>query len=197
MSIVKSTLLYYFLNISCNKVLTVIIMELLDVMLKRRSTRKFNGNPVTKEELDKILAAALLAPTSMNRKPCNFLVVERKETLEELSKAKDHGADLISGADKAIVIVADTLIADTWIEDSSIALTYMHLMATDLGLGSCWVQIHLRSKDGKDSEELVRDIVKIDDHYRVVGIMAVGHSDDIPEAHELEDIDKNKIHFLV
>ena len=133
----------------------------------------------------------------MNRKPCNFLVVERKETLEELSKAKDHGADLISGADKAIVVVADTLIADTWIEDSSIALTYMHLMATDLGLGSCWVQIHLRSNDGKDSEELVRDIVKIDDHYRVVGIMALGHSDDIPDAHEMGDIDKTKIHFLV
>ena len=152
---------------------------------------------MTKEELDKILQAALLAPTSMNRKPCNFMVVERKETLTDLANSKDHGADLINGADKAIVVVADTLVADTWIEDSSIALTYMHLMATELGLGSCWVQIHLRSKNGKDSEELVRDILKIDDHYRVVGIMALGHSDDIPQAHELADVDKNKVHFMV
>lgn len=166
-------------------------------MLKRRSTRKFNDEPVTKDELDRILHAALLAPTSMNRKPCNFMVVERKETLKDLADSKDHGADLIRGADKAIVVVADTMVADTWIEDSSIALTYMHLMATELGLGSCWVQIHLRSKDGKDSEELVRDILKIDGHYRIVGIMALGHSDDIPEAHGLGDIDKNKIHFLV
>lgn len=172
-------------------------MDLIDVMLKRRSTRKFNDKPVTKEELDKILQAALLAPTSMNRKPCNFMVVERKETLEELSKSKDHGAGLINGADKAIVVVADSLIADTWIEDSSIALTHMHLMATELGLGSCWVQIHLRKRDGRDSEELVRDILKIDDHYRIVGILALGHSDDVPEAHKLEDIDKAKIHFLV
>lgn len=172
-------------------------MELIDIMLKRRSTRKFNDEPVSKEELDKILHAALLAPTSMNRKPCNFMVVERKETLDELSKSKDHGAELIAGADKAIVVIADTFIADTWIEDSSIALTYMHLMATELGLGSCWVQIHLRTKDGKDSEELVRDILKIDNHYRVVGIMVLGHSEDIPKPHELTDIDKNKIHFLV
>lgn len=172
-------------------------MELIDVMLKRRSTRKFNDEPITKDELDKILHAALLAPTSMNRKPCNFMVVERKETLIELADAKDHGADLIKGADKAIVVVADTMVADTWIEDSSIALTYIHLMATELGLGSCWVQIHLRSKNGKDSEELVRDILKIDDHYRIVGIMALGHSGDIPPAHDLEDIDKNKVHFLV
>ena len=172
-------------------------MELLDVMLERRSTRKFNDNPVSKSELDKILAAALQAPTSMNRKPCNFMVVERKETLEELSRSKDHGAELINGADKAIVVIADTLIADTWIEDSSIAMTYMHLMATELGLGSCWVQIHLRSRDGVDSEGIVRDILKIDEHYRIVGILALGHSDDIPEAHTLDDIDKNKIHFLV
>lgn len=166
-------------------------------MLKRRSTRKFNDEPVTKEELEKILQAALLAPTSMNRKPCNFLVVERKETLVELSKCKNHGAELIANADKAIVVVADTMIADTWCEDSSIALTHMHLMATELNLGSCWVQIHLRDKDGVDAEEVLRDIVKIDDHYRIVGILALGHSDDIPQPHTLEDIDKNKIHFLV
>jgi nitroreductase len=172
-------------------------MELIDVMLKRRSTRKFNDEPVTKEELDKILQAALLAPTSMNRKPCNFMVVERKETLKDLANSKDHGAGLIDGADKAIVVVADTMVADTWIEDSSIALTYMHLMAAELGLGSCWVQIHLRSKNGKDSEEIVRDILKIDDRYRVVGIMALGHSDDIPPAHEPADVDKNKVHFMV
>ena len=172
-------------------------MKLMDIMLERRSTRKFNDEPVTKDELDSILHAALLAPTSMDRKPCNFMVVERKEILVELANSKDHGAALIEGADKAIVVVADALVADTWIEDSSIALTYMHLMATELGLGSCWVQIHLRFKDGRDSEELVRDILKIDDHYRIVGIMALGHSDDIPPAHDLADIDKTKIHFLV
>ena len=172
-------------------------MTLQDIMLKRRSTRKFNDDPVTKSELDKILHAALLAPTSRNRKPCNFLVVERKETLEQLSKCKNHGAELIAGADKAIVVAADSMISDTWCEDSSIALTYMHLMAAELNLGSCWVQIHLRDKDGIDAEEIVRDIIKIDDHYRIVGILALGHSDEIPSPHTLDDIDKNKIHFLV
>ena len=172
-------------------------MEFMDVLLKRRSTRKFSDEKITKDELDKILKAGLLAPSSMNRKPVNFLVVERKETLSQLAKSKDHGAELIAGADKAIVVIADTMVADTWCEDSSIALTYLHLAATDLGIGSCWVQIHLREKDGVDAEEIVRDIVKIDNHYRIVGIMALGHSDDIPEPHTIEDIDKEKIHFLV
>lgn len=172
-------------------------MEFIDVLLNRRSTRKFTDENITKDELDKILKAGLLAPSSMNRKPINFLVVERPETLAELANAKDHGAELIKGANKAIVVIADTMIADTWCEDASIALTYLHLAATDLGIGSCWVQIHLRSKDGVDAESVVRDIVKIDEHYRIVGIMALGHSDDIPSPHTMDDIDKGKIHFLV
>ncbi|WP_405291020.1 nitroreductase family protein [Methanobrevibacter sp.] len=172
-------------------------MEFIDVLLKRRSTRKFNDNPITKDELDKILKAGLLAPSSMNRKPISFLVVERQETLAELAQAKDHGAELLRDADKAIVVIADTMISDTWCEDSSIALTYLHLAATDLGIGSCWVQIHMRKKDGVYAEKVVRDIIKIDEHYRIAGIMALGHSDDIPQAHTMDDIDKGKIHFLV
>jgi len=73
----------------------------------------------------------------------------------------------------------------------------MHLMSTELEVGSCWVQIHLRSKDGIDSEEIVRDILKIDNHYRIVGILALGHSEDIPKPHKEADIDKSRIHFLV
>ena len=42
-----------------------------------------------------------------------------------------------------------------------------------------------------------KNILKIDDHYRIVGILALGHSDDIPKAHTFKDIDKNKVHFLV
>ena len=172
-------------------------MEFMDVLLKRRSTRKFNGNEITREELDEILKAGLLAPSSRNRKPINFLVVERPETLKELANAKDHGAELLACADKAIVVIADTMVSDTWCEDSSIALTYLHLAATNLGIGSCWVQIHMRKRDGTYAEEIVRDIVKIDDHYRIAGILALGHSDNIPKPHTLEDLDKSKIHFLV
>ena len=172
-------------------------MELMDVMLKRRSIRKYCDEEISRDQLDKILQAALLAPTSMNRQPCNFMVVESKEKLEKLSKSKNHGADLIKGANKAIVVIANSALADTWIEDSSIALTYMHLMATDLGLGSCWVQIHLRDKDGKDSEEIVRDILEIDEYYRIVGILALGVADSMLEPHTLDGLDKGKIHFLI
>lgn len=173
-------------------------MEFDDVLLKRRSVRKFKDEEVTKDQLNQILQAGLLAPTSRNRKPCNFLIVTNKDILKELSKVKEHGADFLAGANKAIVVIANTLLADTWIEDSSIALSFMHLKATDIGVGSCWIQIHLRkSADGEDAEKLVRDIVKIDDYFRIVGILALGIPDGDVKPHTFEDIDKTNVHFLV
>ena len=171
-------------------------MEYKDLLLKRRSVRKFADEDVTKDQLNQILQAGLLAPTSRNRKPCNFLVVSNKETLKELSEVKEHGSKFLADANKAIVVIANTLVADTWIEDSSIALSFMHLMAADIGVGSCWIQIHMRkSSDGEDAEKLVRDIVKIDDYFRIVGILALGIPDGDVKPHTLEDIDKTNINI--
>lgn len=173
-------------------------MDFDELLLKRRSVRKFTDENITKKELNQILKAGLLAPTSRNRKPCNFLVVSNKETLKELADVKEHGSKFLADANKAIVVIANTLVSDTWIEDSSIALSFMHLMAANIGVGSCWIQIHLRkSSEGEDSEKLVRDIVKIDDYFRVVGILALGIPDGDVKPHSLDELDKTGIHFLV
>lgn len=173
-------------------------MDFTDILLKRKSIREYSGEDISKDQLNKILEAGLLAPTSRNLKPCNFLIVSNKDTLKELSEVKEHGSKFLADADKAIVVVADSQLADTWIEDSSIALGYMHLMASSIDVGSCWIQIRLRkSSDGEDAEKLVRDIVKIDDFYRIVGILALGMPKDEIEGHTLEDINKNKVHYLV
>lgn len=173
-------------------------MEFIDLLLKRRGVRRFKDEDISKKDLEKILEAGLLAPTSRNRKPCNFLIVENKDTLEKLAKSKESGAEMLAGCNKAIVVVANTLISDTWIEDSSIALGYMHLMAASLDIGSCWVQIHLRkTADGEDSEKVVKEIIGLDDYFRIVGILALGIPYGEVKPHTLEDMDKSKIHFLV
>ena len=50
-------------------------MDLLDVMLKRRSVRKYTEDEIPNEKMNRILQAGLLAPTSRNLKPCNFLII--------------------------------------------------------------------------------------------------------------------------
>lgn len=172
-------------------------MTLLDVMLKRRSIRKYTDDKISDEDLNKILTAGLLAPTSRNRKPCEFIVVKDKDTLKKLSKAKKSGSDMLKDANVAIAVFADTKKADTWIEDSSIALTYMDLMAASLGIGSCWCQFHLRSSLlGNDAEDTACEVLGMDDNYRIVGVLSLGVTKDQPEPHTLDDIDKDKIHYV-
>jgi len=172
-------------------------MDLLDVMLKRRSVRKYRKDEIPNEKLNKILQAGLLAPTSRNRKPCSFLVVDNKEALEKLSESKESSSKFLKNANKAIVVVANSLISDTWIEDSSIALAFMHLMAAEQDIGSCWVQIHLRTaKNGESSEDYVREVLGIDDYFRIVGILALGVPFYEVKGYKIEDIDKERVHYL-
>ena len=172
-------------------------MDLLDVMLKRRSVRKYTEEEIPNEKLNRILQAGLLAPTSRNRKPCSFLVVDSKEALEKLSESKESSSKFLKNANKAIVVVANSLISDTWIEDSSIALAFMHLMAAEQDIGSCWVQIHLRTaKNGESSEDYVREVLGIDDYFRIVGILALGVPFYEVKGYKIEDIDKERVHYL-
>ena len=64
-------------------------MALIDDLLKRRSVRRYKDENIPKKDFEKILQAGLLAPTSRNRKPCNFLIVENKKTLEKLHNMKE------------------------------------------------------------------------------------------------------------
>lgn len=170
-------------------------MSLLNTMQRRRSTRKYTGEPIPEDKLRKILQAGLLAPTSRNRKPCEFYVVQDKETLTRLSTAKKAGGAFLADAPAAIVVFGDEKKADTWIEDCSIALTHMMLMATEEGIGNCWIQIHLRTTLlGKDAEINVREILSVPESYRVAGILALGVPGENTEPYTLEGLDYGKIH---
>jgi len=59
--------------------------ELLQTMLNRRSVRKYTGEPIPEDKLKLILQAGLASATSKNRKPWEFVVVQKKETLKSLA----------------------------------------------------------------------------------------------------------------
>lgn len=151
-------------------------MEFRRIIEKRKSVRSFSGKPVARDTLDYILSAGSLAPTSRNRRPCTFHLIEDKETLWKLSCAKQAGAAFAADAAAAVVVAADSEKADTWIEDSSIALTYMMLAAEEQELGCCWVQLHLRfSADGRDAQAYAREILGLPQNFRIVGFLALGY----------------------
>lgn len=147
-----------------------------ELVKMRRSMRKFTSEELTKDEVYLLLRAALMAPSSKGSHAWEFVAVDDKDMLQALSQCKDRGAELIAGAPLAVVVLADPNVSDVWIEDASVATTMMLLQAEDLGLGACWVQVRERSMaDGKPAEEMVRALLGIPQHLRVLSVVAVGH----------------------
>ena len=170
-------------------------MDLIEVMRSRRSRRKYTEEQIPEEKLQQILQAGLLAPTSRGKRPWEYYVVKDKSVLERLSQAKRHGSALIAGCDTAIVVFADSELSDAWIEDSSIALAYMDLMASSLGIGGCWVQMRMRKDEsGGDAEENVRQIMGVEEPFRIVGILALGVPAEKKEPYTLDELKWEKVH---
>ena len=142
----------------------------------RRSHRKFTDERVTEEQLQLLLDAALMAPTSKGMHSYSFCVVENTAMLSALAQCKSVGSQFLSDAPCAIVVMAESETSDVWIEDASVASTMMLLQAEDLGLGACWIQVRERTMpDGSQSEEEVRRILQLPANLRVLSIIALGN----------------------
>jgi len=170
-------------------------MGLMDTILTRRSVRKYTDQDISEETLQQILLAGLLAPTSRNLKPWEFYAVRDRAALRKLSAAKSAGGGMLAGCSAAIAVFGDGSKADTWVEDCSIAMSFMMLMAEEQGVGCCWVQIHFRTDAaGTGAEENVREILSVPENYRIAGILALGIPDGKAPAHALTDADWGKVH---
>lgn len=156
----------------------------LELLRKRRSVRKFEAREVEREKVQVLVEAMLRSPSSRSLNPWEFVVVDEPDTLEALSRAKPHGASFVAKAPLAIVVCADPQKCDVWIEDCSVAAILLHLAATDLGLGSCWVQLRLREhKDGGSASEYAAGVLGLKEGLEAMAIIAVGYPAEQKEGH--------------
>ena len=129
-------------------------MEFLDMLKKRRSIRQYTEEKITEEQLQMVINAGLLSPSSRSIRPWELIVVQNKDTLQKMSECRVGSAKMLANASVAIVVIADAEKSDVWTEDCSIVMSNMHLMADSLGLGSCWIQGRLReTPDGQSTED--------------------------------------------
>ena len=151
-------------------------MDFHQLLIQRRSTRKFTEETLTPEETRLILEAALLSPTSKNSHSWEFVAVEDKATLQKLSVCKPRNAKMIADACLAVVVLGNPLISDAWIEDASIATINMQLQAENLDIGSCWVQV--RGRDFSETEtagDYINRLLDIPMPLNVLCVVAFGH----------------------
>lgn len=167
-----------------------------DLIKNRRSMRKFTSQELTQDEVVALMKAALMSPSSKRKNPWQFVVVDDKETLCRLSRSKAMASSFLAEAALGIVVLADPLESDVWIEDATIATLMIQLQAEDLGLGSCWIQIRERqTADGVPSDEYVREVLDIPLQLQVLSIVAVGHKGMERKPFAEEHLQWEKVHL--
>lgn len=168
----------------------------LELLQKRRSIRQFEERAIEQENVDKLIEAMLRSPSSRSLNPWEFIVVTDRTTIAKLAKAKPHGATFMQNATLAIVVCGDPAKCDVWIEDCSIAALNIHYASTDMGLGSCWVQIRKRDHDGNiNAEEYVKSLLQIPVDLRVEAIVAVGYPKEEKKGHHVSSLPYDQVSY--
>ena len=119
-------------------------MEFLELIRNRYSVRAYKSAPVEEEKLQKVLEAAILAPTAANRQPFRLIVL--KTAGREADLKRIYARDWFVQA--PLVICACAVNGESWVRrdgknyadvDTTIAFDHLILAAHDLGLGTCWI----------------------------------------------------------
>jgi nitroreductase len=128
-------------------------MSIQEVIQRRRSCRAYREDPVAKEDVEKVLNAARLAPSACNQQPWRFAVVtddtRRREIIEHgfrvgipMRWALKAPVLIVIGIKRSAIVhraaVKLTKIDYPWI-DIGIAGEHLVLQAEELGLGTCWI----------------------------------------------------------
>lgn len=168
---------------------------MINLLKNRRSIRKFTDEAVSKEDLQKILKAGLLSPSSMGKNPVEFIVIQDKEIIAKLEECKKFGTVPLKTSPLVICILADSELSDVWVEDASIVSILMQLEVEKLGLGSTWIQIRNRECSEGDSQEAVRKVLSIPKKYGVLSLIAIGHKNEEKKPYTDEDLNFEKVHY--
>ncbi len=149
-------------------------MSFLEIARSRKSCRRFSDVPLSEEERESILEAGRLAPSSRKLDDVVLVPVEDIGLIRRLALCRDSSTTALETATFAVIVAADPDVCDVWTEDASIASIMMQLEAEDLGIGSCWVQVRLRSCGDMQAQEIVKREASLDPRLQVLSIIAFG-----------------------
>ena len=82
-------------------------MEAIEAIHTRRSVRKFEERAVDDETIEKLLHAAMMAPSARNQQPWHFVVLRESTTLRKIAEGCPN-AGMAAGAPMAVLVCADT-----------------------------------------------------------------------------------------
>jgi nitroreductase len=161
-------------------------MDVLTAIMTRRSIRTFDERPIPEELCEKLLRAAMAAPSARNAQPWQFIVIDHRATLIEIA-ARFPNAEPARTAPLGILVCGDLsleLSKGYWVIDCAAAAQNILLAAHGLGLGALWTGVYPR----ENRVEGLRDIFEIPEHVVPHSLVLVGYPAESPEPDDRFDV---------
>ncbi|MGE5598615.1 MAG: nitroreductase family protein [Bacteroidota bacterium] len=146
----------------------------LDLILSRRSIRRYKPEPVPEEAIEAMLRAAMSAPSAGNGQPWRFVVLDDRRLLDEIPRFHPH-AQMLKEAPAAILVCAAAgearYAGKYWVQDCAAATENILLAAHVLGLGAVWLGVYPEEA----RMEGLRKLLAIPGEIVPFALVAVGH----------------------
>lgn len=177
-------------------------MEAMENIYTRRSVRAYADRPVTRKTLDRVLSAALMAPSWKNTQTAGYLVIQTPEMKEKLMECLPaYNARTVSTAPVVVVMTTrkfrcgyerdgsySTKKGDRWeMFDAGIACQTLCLAAWAQGLGTCIMGIY--------DEDQVPALLKVPEEQMVTALVAMGYPAETPEAPNRKSLE-DKVQYV-
>ncbi|HJC57545.1 MAG TPA: nitroreductase family protein [Candidatus Eisenbergiella intestinipullorum] len=161
-------------------------MNTSEAIRSRRSIRKYEkGFLIPQEHIEQMLEAAMMAPSACNRRPWEFVVVQKPEVLEQIMNVHPY-TRMLETASLAIVVcgrpdLQEGICDGFWPQDCGAAIENLLLQATELGYGTCWCGCY-PARNRAEELQKVLDVTSIP-----LAVVAVGKADEAPDARGFYD----------
>ncbi|MGI6118094.1 MAG: nitroreductase [Bilifractor sp.] len=157
------------------------MQDIYDVLVTRRSIRKFKADPVPEDQIQRIIETGLYAPTGMDRQQTIILKITDPETIHTLGMVNGRlmGKGEVDGFYGAPVVLAVLSRKDNpnSIFDGCSVISNMLNETASLGLGGCWIH---RGKEQFETKEGIAILKKAGinpDEYEGVDNVVLGYID--------------------
>jgi nitroreductase len=156
-------------------------MEALEAIHTRRSVRQFDDRPIDGAMVDRLLAAAMMAPSARNAQPWHFVVIDDRALLDRIAEINPN-AEMARRARLAILVCGDLeleLSGGYWVVDCAAATQNLLLAAHALGLGAVWTGVYPR----QERMEGIGGLAGLPPHVKAHSLVVLGYPAEQPASH--------------
>ena len=157
----------------------------LENIAERKSVRKYLNKSVEEDKIDAMVKAGMAAPSGMDRRPWEFVVVTDRDALDSMA-AKLPYAKMLTNAPLAIVVCGDTTRSSYWYLDCSAATQNVLLAAEALGLGAVWTAAY----PYEDRIDVVRQNTGLPENIVPLCVIPIGYPDGPQKAKDKFDLQR-------